>query len=180
MTNEAPLAKHDHGSAPKGAGWFVLNARDGVWRENENFGKWVAFEGEPRFEQLGLNIHVLEAGQPACYYHREDQAEAFFVLAGTARVIVEGQERALREHDLFWCPPNTAHVLVGGDDGPCSILMLGARLPGRAIHYPVDATAAKYGASVETPTDNPAEAYANSGERVEIPCPWPEHGPDRG
>ncbi len=175
MTNEAPLTRHDHGSAPEGPGWFVLNAKDGVWRENKNFGRWVAFEGSERFEQLGLNIHILNANQPACLYHHESQAEAFLVLEGTARLIVEGEERPLVQHDLFYCPPGTAHVLVGGPDGPCQILMMGARTGQASIHYPVEPAAAKYGASVETPTDDPREAYANSGERVEIPCPWPNN-----
>jgi hypothetical protein len=51
--------------------------------------------------------------------------------------------------------------------------MVGAREAGRPIHYPVEALAARFGASVETPTDSPQEAYAETAPIVPARSPWP-------
>jgi hypothetical protein len=52
--------------------------------------------------------------------------------------------------------------MIGAGDGPCVVLMTGARVEG-GIVYPVSGAAAKHGASVETETSSPHEAYANVG-----------------
>jgi len=176
MVEEAKLVRTENGLVPEGPGWFVLNARDAVWGEAERFGRWVRFEGEPRFEHLGLNIHVLEPGQPACHYHRESLQEGFLVLSGRCKVLIEEQERELGPWDYVHCPPGTNHVFVGGDEGPCAILMVGARqAEGATITYPVSALARAHGAGVATETDDPRVSYANTGERRLIPAPsdWP-------
>jgi len=48
------------------------------------------------------------------------------VLSGECTLIVEDEERQLRQWDYFHCPAETHHVIVGAGDGPCAILMLGA------------------------------------------------------
>ena len=58
------------------------------------------------------------------------------------------------------CPPETDHVFVGAGDGPCAILMVGVRSEDEELHYPVSEVAARYGASVDTATSSPDEAYA--------------------
>ena len=90
----------------------------------------------------------------------EGAQERFLVLAGECTLVVEEEERAMRQWDYFHCPAGTRHVLVGAGEGPCSILMLGKR-PEDSIHYPVSEVAAKHGASVTTETSIPDEAYAN-------------------
>jgi hypothetical protein len=86
---------------------------------------------------------------------------------------VEGEERLMQQWDYFHCPPGTEHITVGAGDGPCAILMLGARIPGRPIRYPVNEVAAKYGASVEQETTSPREAYAGSPPPRPARAPWP-------
>ncbi|HZU40898.1 MAG TPA: hypothetical protein VE992_07585, partial [Solirubrobacteraceae bacterium] len=77
MVPEAPLQRVDGGVVPTGEGWFVLNAREARWLDGQ-FGAYTRFEGEQaRFAQLGFNIGVLQPGQPACYYHGEDEQEDF-------------------------------------------------------------------------------------------------------
>jgi quercetin dioxygenase-like cupin family protein len=49
------------------------------------------------------------------------------VLSGECTLIVEEEERPLRQWDYFHCPADTRHVIVGTGDGPCAILMIGAR-----------------------------------------------------
>jgi uncharacterized cupin superfamily protein len=74
------------------------------------------------FPQLGINLRVLEPGQPSNLYHSENQQEAFLVLSGECRLLVEGEERLLRPWDFFHSPAGTEHILVGAGDGPCVIL----------------------------------------------------------
>jgi hypothetical protein len=49
---------------------------------------------------------------------------------------------------------------VGAGDGPCVILMAGARTPDEQLLYPVSDLAAGYGASAEEETPDPRQAYA--------------------
>ncbi len=160
------MRKTPAGKVPDGEGWFVLNARDSVWMEGD-FGAYTRFEGDVRFPQIGVNIGVLEPGQPACYYHRENEQEDFLVLAGECLLLIEGQERTLRQWDFVHCPAWTDHVFVGAGDGPCAVLALGTRLT-RDVVYPADGLAQRHGAGVSTETTDPSEAYANVGEDREV------------
>jgi hypothetical protein len=71
---------------------------------------------------------VLEPGVPMSMYHWETDQEDFLVLSGEALLIVEGQERPLRQWDFVHCPPGAQHVIVGAGDGPCTILGVGSRV----------------------------------------------------
>jgi quercetin dioxygenase-like cupin family protein len=124
---EASLEQTEHGLVPTGAGWFVLNARDARWRDRGQGGAYCGFEGEPQFEQIGINLVVLGPGQPMAMYHWEDDQEDFLVLRGEALLIVEGEERPLTQWDLVHCPPRTNHVIVGAGGAPCVILAVGGR-----------------------------------------------------
>ena len=46
---------------------------------------------------LGMSIQVLSPGEPNSMYHWEADEEDFLVLAGEALLLVEGQERPLRQ-----------------------------------------------------------------------------------
>ena len=143
------------------ADWFVLNVRDARWRKHETFGASCRFE-EPKapFPQLGINVRVLQPGQPNCLYHSESLQEDFLVLAGQCLLLVDGEERPLQAWDFVHCPPGTEHVFVGAGDGPCAILMAGARDPDERLLYPASELARRHGASAEQETTSPEEAYA--------------------
>ena len=165
---EARLDDSGSGFAPAGDGWFVVNVRDTEWVNSETFGSGCVFESrEASFPQFGINLSVLEPGQPNCLYHSESQQEAFLVLSGECKLLVEGEERHLQQWDFVHCPAGTEHVFVGAGDGPCVILMAGARSEDEQLLYPVSELAGRYGASAETPTPDPREAYA----RFERPVP---------
>jgi quercetin dioxygenase-like cupin family protein len=129
--------------------------------------------GDPpvEFGQCGINVTVLEPGQTSpC--HREQNQEAFLVVSGECALILEGEERRLRAWDFFHCPAWTEHVFVGAGDGPCVIVMAGARL-GPGVHYPVSELAARHGASVAKETSDWREAYATAERfRRERPPSW--------
>jgi uncharacterized cupin superfamily protein len=155
---EAPLERVGAGSEPKGEGWFVLNAREARWLQGV-FGAYTRFEGESRFPQVGINIGVLQPGQPACWYHREDEQEDFLVLYGEALLLVEGEERPLQAWDFVHCPRWTEHVFVGAGNGPCGILAVGTRT-GEDVVYPVSKLALEHQAGVERESTAGSEAYA--------------------
>jgi uncharacterized cupin superfamily protein len=115
---------------------------------------------DAQWPDTGVNVQVLQPGQPNCRYHSEPVQEDFLVLQGECLVIIDGEERPLRQWDFVHCPAGVAHVIVGAGDGPSAVLMIGSRRVD-AAHYPVDAVAARYDASVTEPTDEPAEAYAD-------------------
>jgi uncharacterized cupin superfamily protein len=156
---EAPLRSTKYGLVADVDGWFVLNARESRWRDTGPLGKFCNFEGKRRFRQLGLNINVLEPGQPMRLYHRERAQEGFLVLAGECLLIVDGQERPLRTWDFFHCPGGTEHIVVGAGDGPSVVLAVGARGGPRGLAYTVDPAALKHRAGVERETSDPGEAY---------------------
>jgi uncharacterized cupin superfamily protein len=159
---EAPLEDSGSGLVPTGDGWFVVNVRDAEWWTSQAFGAGCVFEAEGRaFPQLGINVTVLEPGQPNGLYHSEAQQEAFLVLAGECRVLIEGEERLLRAWDFLHCPPGVEHIFVGAGDGPCVIVMVGARLAEEGLRYPVSELAARHGASAEQDTGEPRQAYAS-------------------
>jgi uncharacterized cupin superfamily protein len=157
---EARLVEDEHGGLmPAGKGWFVVNARETGWGDGD-YGKSCAFESkEARFPQLGINLNVLAPGQPLCLYHRENAQEGFLVLAGECVLIVEGEERPLRQWDFFHCPAGVDHVLVGAGEGPSVLVAVGARVEPEEIVYPADPVAQKHGAAVAVETSVPDEAY---------------------
>ena len=163
MVPEAPLRKTKFGlTGGDSDGWFVVNAQESRWRERELVGRWCDFEGKRRFPQLGVNISVLQPGESLGRYHREKAQEGFLVLSGECVLIVEDEERELRQWDFVHCPPGTDHMIVGAGDGPSVVFAVGARGRGRkGIVYPVSETAARFGVSVEQETTEPAQAYAD-------------------
>ena len=173
MVAEAPLEQTEHGLVAAGEGWFVLNAREARWRRGEGMGEGLSFEGETDFPQVGIRLRVLGPGEPIAMYHWETDQEDFLVLSGEALLIIEGEERPLRQWDFVHCPPETQHVIVGAGDSPCLVLAIGAREhhttrgPDGRLQgtddwgaYTVDETALRHGAGVEEETTDAEVAYA--------------------
>jgi uncharacterized cupin superfamily protein len=155
--SEAQIEPTEEGAVVASPGWFVLNIGDVAWQRHEVGGEWSDF-GNGGFEQYGIGIHVLQPGQPNGKYHSETNQEDFLVLAGECLLIVEDEERRLKQWDFFHCAPGTHHIFVGAGDGPCAILMVGAR-GGNTLHYPPSEVAARYRASSPEETNTPSEAY---------------------
>ena len=147
MVPEAPLEETEAGLVAAGAGWFVLNARKARWIRRDRRGHSLPFTGfgdveETYFPQLGVNLIVLEPGE--------------------ALLLVEGEERPLRQWDFVHCPPETKHMLVGAGEG-CTVLAVGARehqAGGDWGGYTVDEVALRHGVGVEEETNDVAVAYA--------------------
>ena len=62
---------------------------------------------------------------------------------------------------------------MGAGDGPCVILMTGARPEDWQVRYPVSELAARHGASAAEETADPDQAYAGfAPSRRERPSYW--------
>ena len=179
---EARLDDYGAGLAPATDGWFVVNVRDAAWLTSEtppgsparSSGAECAFESwKVALPQLGIRLHVLEPGEPNGLYHAESAQEDFLVLSGECRLLVEGEERPLARWDFFHSPAGTGHIFVGAGDGPCVILMAGARPEGWHVLYPVSELAARHGASASEETSDPGQAYVGfASSRRERPSYW--------
>ena len=168
MVEEARLEQTEHGLVPRDDGWFVLNARDGVWRYADGRGGHSDFEGEQEFPQLGINLRILGPGEPMSMYHWEADQEDFLVLAGEALLIAEGEERPIRAWDFVHCPPGMKHTIVGAGEGNCLIVAVGARDRSTGPDwggYTVDEAATRHNAGVEEDTTDPEQAYSKVPRR---------------
>ena len=176
MVPEAPLEQTEHGLMAAGVGWFVLNAREARWRHQAGTAS-LRFEGKTQFPQVGISLIVLGPGEPMAMYHWETDQEDFLVLSGEALLIVEGEERQLRQWDFVHCPAETQHVIVGAGDTPCLVLAVGARehQTTRAADgtlqwaadwgaYTVEDAALRHGAGVQVETTDEEQAYAGFPE----------------
>jgi uncharacterized cupin superfamily protein len=117
---------------------------------------------------LGIHLVTLGPGEPMAMYHWEADQEDFLVLDGEALLIVEGEERPLRQWDLVHCPPGTKHVIVGAGDAHCLVVAVGARDRSTGPDwggYTVDQAALRHGAGVEQETTDPMQAYARVPHR---------------
>jgi uncharacterized cupin superfamily protein len=171
---EAKLLDTGTGKVAEGEGWFVVNLADAQWNTLTGGGTWVAFEAEGVPNQIGVGAHVLPPGESTGLYHREDNQEGFLVLDGECLVIVEGEERTLRQWDYFHCPPGTAHIMIGAGDRGAVLFMFGNRLPDARTHYLKDPVAARHDVEVTEPTEYSKEAYADRPRDIRpAPAPWP-------
>ena len=179
MVPEAPLERTEHGLVAGGSGWFVVNARDARWwarqgRQSVSFTGKTEWEADTLFPMLGVQLAVLEPGEPNSLYHWETEAEAFLVISGEALLVVEGEERPLRQWDFVHCPPKTKHVIVGAGDGPCVVIAMSSRQNqafGPYGEYVADEVARKHGAS-------PPQTAQDVGD-ADVPWPPSEPAPYR-
>ena len=157
------------------SGSFARNVADATAWVHPVSGITIDFDSrDAPFRDTGINIVVLEPGQPSCKYHSESVQEDFLVLGGECILILEGEERTLRAWDFVHCEPGAAHVFVGVGDGPCWIFQIGARREGMTLDYPLSELASKYGAATPEPTTEGNVAYSDwrhGGEGVT--APWP-------
>jgi uncharacterized cupin superfamily protein len=154
---QAQLVETEGGLVPKGDGWFILNARDTQWWKRSGLGTVCDFEGEPRFRQLGINLTLLEPGKPMAMYHWEADQEDFLVLSGEALLVIEGDERTIRQWDFVHCPPGTNHAIIGAGTAPCLLL---------AVEHTTTAQKGKSGARTPWTRQRCATAQASNARRL--------------
>jgi uncharacterized cupin superfamily protein len=149
--------------------WSVRNLRDLKWWNRGPRGHVAELVGDDD-AQVGVNLFVLEPGQPMSMYHWEADQEGFLVLSGEALLIVEDEEHPLRQWDYIHTPVPVPHTIVGAGSGPSAILAIGARDKQSGPDwggYPYSDVAMKHDASAEEETTDPNVAYARFPDRSE-------------
>ena len=148
-----------------------MNAREARWRHREGRGESLPFKGANDFPQLGISLFVLGPGEPIGLYHWEANQEDFLVLSGEALLLVEGEERPLRQWDFVHCPVGTKHIILGAGAERCVVLAVGARedQEGPWGGYSVGELALRHGAGVEEETSDAEQAYARFPDSVSVP-----------
>jgi uncharacterized cupin superfamily protein len=157
---------------------LIVNLADAIAVSHPRCGTTLALEPDGAgWPDTAVKLRILEPGKPNGLYHSEPVQEDFLVLHGECLLILEGEQRTLTRWDFFHCPAGVEHIFVGAGERPCAVLMIGSRRA-REVHYPVDALAARHGASVSEPTDDPEQAYAEWWREpwTETPNPWPLQG----
>ena len=93
MIEEARLEPVESGLTPVTVGWFVVNARDAAWMNNDATQACCIFEsddfvlrGRPDLSEYvkpgaGFALRVLRPGRPADMYHAESVQEDFLASA---------------------------------------------------------------------------------------------------
>ena len=157
---------------PTTAGWFVINARDARWLQNDmrlvcRFGG----EGDAHFDDVGIGLYWLQPGKPMSLYHHEAGQEDFLVLRGECLLIIEGNERPIRAWDFVHCPPRTPHTIIAAGAEPALVLAVGARKEKGSARYPVEAAAVRHGAGVPDASTTATDVYASYGEPQPAPAP---------
>ena len=118
-------------SSPPGR-WFLLNAQACSVvlprgdRTSVGFTGKTELEAETFLPQLGVNLIVLDPGEPNAMYHWEADQEDFLVLSGEPLLIVE-EERRLRQWDFVHCSSGDKARVRGSRDRPCAILATSSR-----------------------------------------------------
>jgi mannose-6-phosphate isomerase-like protein (cupin superfamily) len=168
MVAEAELTDTGAGMIPSTQGWFILNAKDARWNEKPGQGHSLPLTGENEYEaetffpMLGMSLRIVEDVEPTTTYHWETDQEDFLVLAGEGVLIVEGEERPLRQWDFVHCPPGTKHAFAGAGKGRFVLLCASSRQfqkEGPWGSYIADETAARYNASPPQDTVDGSVAY---------------------
>ncbi len=188
MVEEAKLESITSGLTPVSPGWFVVNAREAAWVNNDSTGGVCIFEsddfvlrGRPDLNEYikpgaGFTLRVASPGQPAGLYHAESVEEDFFILMGECILIIEDEERHLHAWDFVHCPPGTAHTFIGAGDGPCVILGAGNRDFDDDTFWRIykrSEAALRYGASVDSDTSEPNPPWRDQWH-VARPDRWDE------
>lgn len=98
---EASSTETPHGRYITSDGWFVLNLGDALAVRNQQKGgaTYPIESWEHPFTNLGVHVAVLWPGDPNALYHSEAAQEGFLVLSGECKLIVEEEERELRQWD---------------------------------------------------------------------------------
>jgi uncharacterized cupin superfamily protein len=183
MVAEARFERVASGLAPVTPGWFVVNAADAAWTNNEYYGGVCIFEsdefvlkGRPDLTayekpEAGFTIRVVPPGQPSTLYHAESVQEDFLILMGECVLVIEDQERHLRPWDFVHCPPMTAHTFIATEEGPCVLVATGNRRDDLERVSPRSEAALRYDAGSEVDT---AEPERRGRWEVKRPKHWNE------
>ena len=96
---------------------LVLDFGLGRFEDTGEVEYWVANEEEAGY--CGKFLFV-DDGQTCPYHRHRRKHETFFVLKGQVRMVVDGEEKVLKQGDTLVMPPGCSHAFTG--IGPALLL----------------------------------------------------------
>lgn len=72
-----------------------------------------------RVDELGKIMRGrLDPGSSIGYHTHESSSEIIYILAGTGKVLYDGEYEPLEPGDCHYCPKGHAHSLINDSEGP--------------------------------------------------------------
>jgi mannose-6-phosphate isomerase-like protein (cupin superfamily) len=88
---------------------LIINVADAPAFSRPHRATLIRFEPDDvQWPDTGVNIQIMQPGQPNCRYHSEPVQEDFLVLHGECVVILNGEERPLRQRDFCTALPGAS------------------------------------------------------------------------
>lgn len=90
--------------------------------------------------RLGVHHELLPPGRRTSFPHAEkDEEELVFVLEGAPDAWIDGEIHRLAPGDCVGFPAGTgiAHTFINDTDDDVRLLVVGERIPGARVHYPL-------------------------------------------
>jgi hypothetical protein len=117
---EASSTETPYGRYITSEGWFVLNHSDALAVRNEEKGgaTYPLDDREHPFADVGVRVTVLWPGDPNALYHSEGVQEGFLGLSGECTLVVEEEERHLRQWATETAEPDEAYADWPGEYDP--------------------------------------------------------------
>ena len=81
----------------------------------------LEFEQSERFQTLRRELAVSSFGATTEHYHRTSE-ELYLLSAGEGLLLLDGEERVIREGDCALIPPGARHKLVNVGDVPLRVI----------------------------------------------------------
>jgi mannose-6-phosphate isomerase-like protein (cupin superfamily) len=92
--------------------------------ESTKVGYQYWFVGKSFLDGRTLKMSVVKPHSATHAPHRHAEDEFFFVLEGTAEVVLNGEKRLVHPYASFYCPPNSEHGIRNAGDSDLKYLVI--------------------------------------------------------
>lgn len=126
---------------------FIVNWNDHVGEDNSHYpgsDELLSFGANiselAGFTRLGIWVDVLKPGRRSSWPHAHSKQEEFiYVASGTPEVFVDGHVHALMPGQSVVFPPGTgeAHCFINNSDTDAVLVVVGEKVEGDSVHYPL-------------------------------------------
>ncbi|KRD75575.1 cupin domain-containing protein [Lysobacter sp. Root983] len=121
MSNASAVSDPDASSQPKA---YLVQERDAEIIAGNGSRLWLLADASDCCGALGANRLRLEAGAAGAkpHYHARS-SEAFYVLDGVLRMVVDGEAVSVERGGLVVIPPGVVHSFGAGPDAVADVLV---------------------------------------------------------
>lgn len=79
-------------------------------------------------ERLTIGVHYYRPGQSHTPHEHEDWEQVYYVISGTAKLVVGDEERIVGAGGVSFTPPHTPHDVINVGDDELVCMVIGAVL----------------------------------------------------